>query len=678
MNIMHIFVFAVLTASVHNLARLISRRLQLSRLLGSSLFVAILISATLFSSCTDEADNPVTPVPEPVETEKQTQFWSKFDKWQTDSCTVGDDFYMHMLHYFWWNPNDIYPDGMLNYAQERQLYRVMALELDDTDADVKILNDLCKKASAESRVSEEDLIEILSPRVEELWQNATTMEQAMEAWGRATAAGYNDNFAPVPKIVGGKPEWVMSECLPIYYDDSALLAIWEKQELERHYAYHGGQVARSRASAQADAYITAFVKGMGLGIPADERIWEDGTKETFYEAVNHFATVKGVKNEIMANVLVYDGLLISDDMLETYSEYKYKTSSGKEVTLSLPRKKLMENIEALWGALYRIRAFNKKYITADMKRKYEAYCEDFRTAFQKRLENSSWLSEETRTNALEKLKNVEFFVDAEPDFIPDVATPKLKNEGIITLVRQLRQARMDTYKWMIGRSRREVLMLMGSFEFTTDCLKDNAYYQASSNMVCIHPSNLLPPYIQDGDEEPLTMAILGSTIGHELTHGFDVRGRYFDKYGTVTDWWAPADTVKFNAFSEQLVKNYSALLIMPWVDQILHDNGSQTLSENIADIGGCCLGLDLLLSKHPNASPEEIKQLTKRYFQAWAISWSGKYDMDHISWALDNDNHSLLRERTNGVLRNINAWYDAYDVKSGTLYLEPSERIAIW
>jgi predicted metalloendopeptidase len=197
-------------------------------------------------------------------------------------------------------------------------------------------------------------------------------------------------------------------------------------------------------------------------------------------------------------------------------------------------------------------------------------------------------------------------------------------------------------------------------------------------MVYINPSNLLPPYIQDGDEDPLTLAVLGSTIGHELTHGFDNGGRNYDKYGAVTEWWAPADTIKFNTFSEQLSKNYSALLMMPWANQNQYSNGPFTLGENIADIGGCCLGLDLLLGKYPNASPEEIKQLIKRYFQGWAIIWSDNYDMKRVQWGYDEDFHSQPRERTNGVVRNINAWYDAYDVKSGTLYLEPAKRIAIW
>ena len=642
------------------------------------MLAAILTTAAMLSSCTDNLDNPGSIVSEPVETAKQVQFWSKFEKWQTDSCTMGDDFYMHMLHNFWWNPKEIYPGGMLTYAESLQSNRVSEMLSSTTDADVKILRDVCDAASEDGTTPWQKAQEMLKPRVDELWQNATTMEQAMEAWGRATAAGYNILFSPVVKVVTGKAAWVMDEGIPFYYDVRALSALDSKQELERHRAYRGGQPARSRGAAKADANLTAFVKGLGLGVSADELIWEKDATNTFEETAKSFATVAAVKKEIEACVYMYDGLLISDGWLSAYNDMSYLTTSGKRKKLSLDRETLMYNIKYLWGTLYQVRDFNKKYITAGMKSQYAAYCEDFRAAFQKRLENNTWLSEATRANALAKLKNIEFFVATEPDVMPDVATPKLKNEGIISLVRQLRQARLDTYKWMIGRTRREVVVLLSSLQFTGNNLDDNASYDPATNSVFINPSNLLPPYIVDGDEDALRLAVLGSTIGHELTHGFDNNGRKYDKYGALKDWWAPADTLKFDAFSKQLIENYSALLMMPWASKTLYNNGKNTLGENIADIGGCCLGLDLLLGKHTNAKPEEVKQLTKRYFQGWAITWSASYDLSQATMRYYDDVHSQGRERTNGVVRNLNAWYDAYDIKSGTLYLEPAKRIAIW
>ncbi|MBR0180415.1 MAG: hypothetical protein IJQ04_01960 [Prevotella sp.] len=117
------------------------------------------------------------------------------------------------------------------------------------------------------------------------------MEQAMEAWGRATAAGYNILFSPVVKVVTGKAAWVMDEGIPFYYDVRALSALDSKQELERHRAYRGGQPARSRGAAKADANLTAFVKGLGLGVSADELIWEKDATNTFEETAKSFATV---------------------------------------------------------------------------------------------------------------------------------------------------------------------------------------------------------------------------------------------------------------------------------------------------------------------------------------------------------------------------------------------------
>lgn len=640
------------------------------------ILAAILILATIFSSCTDNIDNSGSIVSEPVETAKQVQFWSKFEKWQTDSCTLGDDFYMHMLHNFWWNPKDIYPGGMIAYAGNLQSNRVSEMLSSTTDADVKILRDVCDAASEDGSTPLQKAQEMLKPRVDELWQNATTMEQAMEAWGRATVAGYNSLFSPVVKVVTGQAAWVMEEGRPFYYDERGLSQLG-KQELEKRRAYRGGQPTR-RAAGQADANLTAFVKGLGLGLSVDELVWEEDAKTTFESMVNTFTTVEAVKKEIETCVYMYDGLLISDDWLTAYNNVTYTTTSGKQVKLRLTRSTLMSNIKFLYGSLYVVRDFNKKFITASMKSQYAAYCEDFRAAFQKRLENNTWLSEATRANALDKLKNMEFFVATEPDATPDVATPKLKNEGIISLVRQLRQARLDSYKWMIGRTRREVIMLLTTFDFGVSNMDDNAYYDWATNAVYINPSNLLTPYIQDGDEDALRLAVLGSTIGHELTHGFDDSGRQYDKYGALKDWWAPADTLQFNTFSQQLVENYNELLMMPWASQTLYDNGANTLGENIADIGGCCLGLDLLLAKYPDANPEEVKQLTKRYFQGWAIAWSSSYSLERAEWAYTGDIHSQNRERTNGVVRNINAWYDAYDVKGGILYLEPSKRIAIW
>ena len=641
------------------------------------MMAAILTPAALLTSCTDNIDNPGSPTRPAGETAAQTAFWDKFNQWQTDSCTLGDDFYMHMLHNFWWNPTTIYPDGLMSVSSAEMFKKTITLTEDTGDPDLKTIQEVIKVSTPEKEPTEAEMNEMVDARLNEIWQNATTMEQAMEAFGRATALGYNNYLEPVIKIVDGKPTFAMDTPMPRYYDASTLGPLYSKVQLQERQAYRGGQSMR-RAAGQMDANKAAFIKGMNLGVAAEEVVWENSAKENYAELMKPMLAPDSVKKFIRQMIALYDGLLISDEMLKAYTRIQYTSLTGKTVTLPLPRYKLNNFVRNYMCQIYRVRAFNKKYVTADMKKQYAGWCEDFRQAFQKRLEKNEWLSETTRANALDKLKLMEFYVAAEPDVIPDVAAPTVKKGDLISLVRQMRDRRINTYRWMIGRSRREVLMLISYCQDLYDYLVDNASYSLSTNDVTINTSNLLPPYVDAKDEEPLTLVSLASSIGHELTHGFDSSGRTYDKYGAKKDWWAPADTTKFVQFANQLVDNYSQLLMMPWESKTLYNNGKYTLGENIADIGGCCLGLDLLLARHPDANPEQIKQLTKRYFQAWAIVWSRSYDLEAAQEAYNGDSHSQSRERVNGVLRNINAWYDAYDIKSGTLYLEPAKRIAIW
>lgn len=635
----------------------------------------MVLPMAVMTSCVDNVDNPAAPPSVPGESEQQTQFWSKFDKWQTDSCTLGDDFYMHMEGKFWWNPEDIYPDGMISYATELNDDRYSDM-YGKGDADFDALKDITSRYPQEPTAAELD--KMVSDRTAELWQDATTMQQAMEALGRATAAGYNGLFEPVIEIVGGKPAWVINPPLPFYYDVRTLSVLFDKNEISDRLAYHGEQPMR-RADGQADEYQTALVRGMNLGVAPEDVIWSKEATENYQEMMKTMKDTEAVKKFLTDNIRLYDGLLMSDNILKEYADIERTGENGKTAKLPLGRIKLQSNIQKIWGNLYCLRAYNKTYVTADMKKKYAEWCEEFRQTMHKRLENNKWLSDETRANALEKLRLVEFYVGAEPDVTPDVAMPKLdKNASLLSLVRLLRQARRDAQHWMIGHSRREVLMLNTVFENVYSYLEDNASYSPETNAVFINPSNLLPPYVDAADEETLTLAVLGSTIGHELTHGFDNNGRKYDKYGAKQNWWTATDEAQFTKYTDQLVENYSALLMMPWADKTLYDNGKNTLGENIADIGGCCLALDILLSKHPEATPEQQKQLTKRYFQGWAIAWSGSYDLEFAKSQYYDDVHSQLRERCNGVVRNMNAWYDAYDIKSGTLYLEPAKRVIIW
>jgi putative endopeptidase len=162
-----------------------------------------------------------------------------------------------------------------------------------------------------------------------------------------------------------------------------------------------------------------------------------------------------------------------------------------------------------------------------------------------------------------------------------------------------------------------------------------------------------------------------------MTHGFDDQGRKYDGTGKLTDWWTKQDAERFEARAKQLVAQYSAFEPLPGA----HVNGGLTLGENIADLGGLLLALDAYhASLHGQPAPV-IDGLTgdQRVFLGWAQVWKSKIRDDALRQRLATDPHSPERLRVDGVVRNVDGWYGAYDVKPGDkLYLAPDQRVRIW
>ncbi len=167
-------------------------------------------------------------------------------------------------------------------------------------------------------------------------------------------------------------------------------------------------------------------------------------------------------------------------------------------------------------------------------------------------------------------------------------------------------------------------------------------------------------------------------FGHEMTHAFDTSGSQWDKYGNRGTLWAsPADEQEFNRRSQLLAKYYSTFEVLPGV----YADGQKTLGENIADLGGVELALQMLTDRlrQLGFSGDEMRLQQQRFFYAVANLWRAKYNEAYIMKQLKGDVHSLPSERINGVVSNMDAWYDLFDVEPGQkLYRTPAERIKIW
>jgi putative endopeptidase len=205
----------------------------------------------------------------------------------------------------------------------------------------------------------------------------------------------------------------------------------------------------------------------------------------------------------------------------------------------------------------------------------------------------------------------------------------------------------------------------------------NAYYNATLNEIVFPAAILQPPFFDPKADPAINYGGIGGVIGHEMSHGFDDQGRKSDGTGRLRDWWTADDAAKFEVQSKKLGDQYSAFEPLPGA----HVNGQLTMGENIGDMGGINLALDAYHHYLDGRPAPVIDGLTgdQRVFLGWAQVWREKAREDALRQQLVTDPHSPAEERVNAVVRNVDAWYSAFDVKPGDkLYVAPADRVRIW
>ena len=171
---------------------------------------------------------------------------------------------------------------------------------------------------------------------------------------------------------------------------------------------------------------------------------------------------------------------------------------------------------------------------------------------------------------------------------------------------------------------------------------------------------------------------IGAVIGHEISHAFDDSGARFDADGNVNNWWTDADLEEFEKRGKLLAEQYSAIEVLDSV----HINGAFTLGENIGDLGGVLGAYDgLQLHFEKNGRPENIDGFTpeQRFFMSWATVWRTLIREDALRTQIKTDPHSPGTTRAIQPLKNVDAFYEAFNIQEGDgMYLKPEERVRIW
>ena len=318
------------------------------------------------------------------------------------------------------------------------------------------------------------------------------------------------------------------------------------------------------------------------------------------------------------------------------------------------------------GRIYVTRYFD---FTAQARAQISDLVAQIRLAMKGRIERVAWMSPKTKYKALDKLARLQVKI-AHPNEWRDYSRLEVRPGE---LVGNIHNARM--FEWLRNVARLNSPVDRDEWKMTPQTV--NADYSPNLNRIVLPAAQLQAPYYDRAADPAINYGGVGALIGHELTHGFDDDGRKYDGAGALSNWWTAADAREFKARAAKLSRQYSAFEPFPGV----HVNGDLTMDENIADLGGALVALDAYHHSLAGRSAPVLDGLTgdQRFFLGYAQTLRAKKTEDETRQRLVSDPHSPEQYRVNGVVRNIDAWYQAFNVQAGDkLYLSNENRVRIW
>jgi putative endopeptidase len=292
-------------------------------------------------------------------------------------------------------------------------------------------------------------------------------------------------------------------------------------------------------------------------------------------------------------------------------------------------------------------------------------------AYRQSITTLEWMSEETRVRALEKLEAFTPKIGFPPKW-RDYSSLEIDPSDLLANVRAANVFEFNRQLAKIGKP-------LDRDEWFMTPQTVNAYYNPGFNEIVFPAAILQFPFFDVARDEAANYGGIGAVIGHEIGHGFDDQGSKFDGTGRLTDWWTHADREAFEVRTSSLIAQYDAL--SPSETPDLHVNGALTIGENIGDLGGVGIAWKAYLISLGGAEPPVVEGLSgaERFFLSWAQAWQHQARAEEVGRLLAMDPHSPPVFRCNQIVRNLDEFYDAFDVSStDALWLEPEQRVTIW
>ncbi|APZ45750.1 endothelin-converting protein [Polaribacter reichenbachii] len=363
---------------------------------------------------------------------------------------------------------------------------------------------------------------------------------------------------------------------------------------------------------------------------------------------------------------------LSTDLETANWEFYSKEMRGAKKQRARDERALSSLNGAIGEALGKL--YVEKMFPPEAKKKAEEMIDNVMLGFEKRIAQLPWMSEVTKEKALEKLHKLTVKI-AYPDVWKDYS--ELQVKGLEEGGSYFENA-INVTKWNYNKNMDKLGKEVDRTEWGMSPQTVNAYFNPVNNEIVFPAAILQPPFYDYRADEAVNYGGIGAVIGHEISHSFDDSGARFDGDGNLKNWWTEDDSEKFKEVGGKLVKQFSDIVAI----DSLHLNGEYTLGENIGDLGGVQAayeGLQIFLEK--SGRPGKIDGYTpeQRFFLSWGTIWRTKMRDEALKNLIMTNTHSPGMYRAYMPLKNVDAFYEAFEVKEGDkMYLKPEERVRIW
>ncbi len=368
-------------------------------------------------------------------------------------------------------------------------------------------------------------------------------------------------------------------------------------------------------------------------------------------------------------------------LVSAYAEYLGKAWDDEDFSFSgkvlggqqqeRPRwKRVLDSQEHAMGMVLG-KIFVQDYFPERTKQRYSGLVTAILTAYRERIDRLDWMSEPTKDKAREKLAKVKAKVGY-PDHWKDYSTLAVATNSYC-------ENMMHAARWHFHDMISKFGQPVDRTEWDMTPQTYNAYYDDANNEIVLPAAIFTVPGMRDEDlDDALVYGYAAaSTIGHEITHGFDDEGRRFDAAGNLKDWWTAKDAARFQQRAARLAEQFNTYEPVPG----LHINGQASLGENLADYGGVLLGLDAFKKTAQYRDGVKIAGLTplQRYFLGYALGWARRDREELLRKELLSDVHAPPQWRVNGPLANVPEFYEAFNIKPGQpMWRSPDMRVKVW